>query len=122
MRVLSHAFSLLVLSCLVAAAPAFADEEHQHPAGDPEKLGSVSFPTSCAPAVQKQFQRGVAMMHSFWYEEAERTFNQVAQADPGCAMACVGPPLVPPVEALAEETLPELGSRIGSASSYTVPH
>src|SRR5208282_1959682 len=86
MRVLSHAFVVLLLSSLLAA-PAFADEEHQHPAGDPEKLGSVFFPTSCAPAVQKQFQRGVAMMHSFWYEEAERTFNQVAQGDPGCAMA-----------------------------------
>jgi len=86
MRVLSHAFVVLLLSSLLAAS-AFADEEHQHPAGDPEKLGSVFFPTSCAPAVQKQFQRGVAMMHSFWYEEAERTFNQVAQGDPGCAMA-----------------------------------
>jgi tetratricopeptide (TPR) repeat protein len=89
MRVLLHAFSFLVLSCLVAA-PAFADEEHQHPAGDPEKLGSVSFPISCAPGVHKQFQRGVAMMHSFWYEEAERTFNDVAKADPGCAMAYWG--------------------------------
>ncbi len=72
------------------AAPAVADEEHQHPAGDPEKLGSVSFPISCAPGVQKQFQRGVAMMHSFWYEEAERTFNQVAKNDAGCAMAYWG--------------------------------
>jgi len=27
------------------------------------------------------------MMHSFWYEEAERTFNDVAKTDPGCAMA-----------------------------------
>ncbi|HXP46209.1 MAG TPA: tetratricopeptide repeat protein [Terriglobales bacterium] len=89
MRFFLHALSLLLLSCL-ASIPAVADEEHQHPAGDPEKLGSVSFPTSCAPAVQKQFQRGVAMMHSFWYEEAERTFNQVAQDDPGCAMAYWG--------------------------------
>src|SRR5271167_1145348 len=89
MRVRTHAFIVLLLSSLLAA-PAVADEEHQHPAGDPEKLGSVFFPTSCAPAVQKQFQRGVAMMHSFWYEEAERTFNQVAQGDPGCAMAYWG--------------------------------
>jgi hypothetical protein len=89
MRVLSHVFSLLLLSCLVAA-PAVADEEHQHPAGDPERLGSISFPTSCAPAVQKQFQRGVAMMHSFWYEEAGRAFNDVAKDDPGCAMAYWG--------------------------------
>ena len=84
-----HALSLLLLSCLTSM-PLVADEEHQHPTGDPERLGSVSFPTSCAPAVQKQFQRGVAMLHSFWYEEAERAFNDVATADPGCAMAYWG--------------------------------
>ncbi len=89
MRFLSHVFSLLLLSCLLGA-PVVADEEHQHPAGDPEKLGTVSFSTSCAPAVQKQFLRGVAMLHSFWYEEAERTFNEVAKADPACAMAYWG--------------------------------
>ena len=70
--------------------PLVADEEHQHPAGDPEKLGRVSFSTSCTPAVQKQFQRGVAMLHSFWYEEAERTFNDVARNDPACSMAYWG--------------------------------
>ena len=89
MRLLFHVFSLLLLSCLLSI-PVAADEEHQHPAGDPEKLGTVSFPVSCTPTAQKQFQRGVAVMHSFWYEEAERTFNDVAKADPGCAMAYWG--------------------------------
>jgi len=89
MRILSRAFSLLLLGCLIAA-PAVADEEHHHPAGDPEKLGNVSFSTSCAPQVQKQFQRGVAMLHSFWYEAAEQAFIQVAKDDPGCAMAYWG--------------------------------
>jgi tetratricopeptide (TPR) repeat protein len=89
MRVLSSGFSLLLLGCLLAV-PAAAEQEHEHPAGDPEKLGAVSFSTSCVPAVQKQFQRGVAMLHSFWYEEGERTFNQVAKDDPGCAMAYWG--------------------------------
>ena len=89
MRLLSQAFSLLILTSLTVV-PLIADEGHQHPAGDPEKLGTVSFATSCAPKVQKQFQRSVAMLHSFWYEEAERTFNQVAQEDPGCAMAYWG--------------------------------
>jgi len=79
-------FLLVVLTSFAAVA----DEEHRHPAGDPEKLGTVSFSTSCAPGVQKQFQRGVAMLHSFWYEEAERTFSDVAQADSGCAMAYWG--------------------------------
>jgi tetratricopeptide (TPR) repeat protein len=89
MRFFLHALSLLLLSCLTSM-PAVAEEEHQHPAGDPEKLGTVSFNTSCAPAVQKQFLRGLAMLHSFWYEEAERTFNEVAQKDPTCSMAYWG--------------------------------
>jgi tetratricopeptide (TPR) repeat protein len=89
MRFSSLALGVLLLGWL-ACVPVLADEGHQHPAGDPEKLGTVSFPTSCTPAAQKQFQRGVAMLHSFWYEEAERTFNDVAEADPGCAMAYWG--------------------------------
>ena len=45
---------------------------HHHDAG--EQLGKVSFPISCAPASQKAFDRGVALMHSFEYEEAEAQF------------------------------------------------
>jgi len=89
MRFSSLALGVLLLGWL-ACVPVLADEGHQHPAGDPENLGTVSFPISCAPAAQKQFQRGVAMLHSFWYEEAERVFGEVAKADPGCAMAYWG--------------------------------
>jgi tetratricopeptide (TPR) repeat protein len=53
-------------------------------------LGSVSFPISCAPAVQATFNTGVALLHSFQYQEAEQTFTQVAQQDPQCAMAYWG--------------------------------
>ena len=53
-------------------------------------LGSVSFPISCAPAVQSTFNQGVALLHSFQYQEAEQTFTQVAQQDPQCAMAYWG--------------------------------
>lgn len=60
-------------------------EEHEHPA--PEKLGSVSFPTSCSANVQKEFERGIALLHSFAYSEAEKSFRSVAKADPKCAMA-----------------------------------
>jgi tetratricopeptide (TPR) repeat protein len=64
---------------------------HQHHGGDAdaaiEKFGTVQMPVSCAPAVQKPFERGVALLHSFWYEEAEKQFKAVAEADPGCAMA-----------------------------------
>jgi hypothetical protein len=52
-----------------------------------EKLGAVSFPVSCAPAVHAHFDRGVALLHDFWYEEAQRQFEEIAKADPQCAMA-----------------------------------
>ena len=52
-----------------------------------EKLGKVSFPTSCDPKVQAQFERGVAMLHSYWFINARKTFESVLQQDPGCAMA-----------------------------------
>jgi len=50
-------------------------------------LGEVSFPTSCAPDTQASFDRAVALLHSFWYEAAEAAFLEVAEQDPGCAMA-----------------------------------
>lgn len=75
---------------LLVALSAFAqpdmDESHAHQ-HDPEKLGTVSFPTSCAPAVQKSFERGVALLHSFAYHEAKAQFTDVARQDPKCAMA-----------------------------------
>lgn len=55
-----------------------------------EKLGSVRFPTSCSPAVQPQFERAVALLHSFWFSEGLKAFGEIAQADPGCAMAYWG--------------------------------
>jgi tetratricopeptide (TPR) repeat protein len=52
-----------------------------------ERLGTVSFAVSCAPAVQTSFVRGVALLHDFWYQEAQRQFEQITKADPNCAMA-----------------------------------
>src|SRR3989449_4663073 len=53
----------------------------------PERLGKVNFPTSCSPAVQAQFERAVALQHSFWFAESIKGFNAVAQADPSCGIA-----------------------------------
>jgi hypothetical protein len=75
-----------VYSVLVPAA--FA--QHEHPAGDPTKLGKVSFPVSCDPSVQQQFSSAVAMLHSFWYEKASETFAAIAEKDPTCGMAYWG--------------------------------
>jgi tetratricopeptide (TPR) repeat protein len=52
-----------------------------------ELLGKVSFSVSCSPAVRAPFSRGVALLHDFWYEEAQRQFEQIAKTDPNCAMA-----------------------------------
>src|SRR5207249_3216160 len=55
--------------------------------GDLRAAGKVSFPVSCASSVQSEFSRGVALLHSFFYEEARRVFTSVAERDPKCAMA-----------------------------------
>jgi tetratricopeptide (TPR) repeat protein len=75
-----------VCSVIAPSAPA----QHDHPAGDPTRLGKVSFPVSCDPSVQQQFSSAVAMLHSFWYEKAKETFAAVAEKDPACGMAYWG--------------------------------
>jgi tetratricopeptide (TPR) repeat protein len=65
--------------------------DHAEPTGrPPEKLGKVNFPTSCDPKVQPLFERGVALLHSFWFQEGSKTFNAVLQQDPDCAIAYWG--------------------------------
>lgn len=76
---------LRVLGLLVFISTFGPAQEHRHPA--PEKLGSVSFPISCKPAVQGEFNRGVALLHSFAYDAAVNAFRQVAEQDEACAMA-----------------------------------
>lgn len=83
----------LSILTLLAAAVVPAQQHHRHEAegGDAnavvEKLGAVHMPISCAGSVQAPFERGVALLHSFWYEEALKQFQSVAAADPQCAMA-----------------------------------
>src|SRR5437763_6031570 len=55
--------------------------------GDLRAAGKFHFPISCASSVQFVFSRGVAFLHSFFYEEARRVFTSVAERDPTCAMA-----------------------------------
>ena len=78
----------VLLILLVIFPLSGAQETHNHPA--PEKLGKVSFPVSCTSAVQEQFDRGVALLHSFAYTAAEHAFHGVAEQDPRCAMAYWG--------------------------------
>ncbi len=53
-------------------------------------LGTVRFPTSCDAGVQAEFERGVAMVHSYWFNYAGKTFRAVLEKDPSCAMAYWG--------------------------------
>ena len=77
---------------LALAIPfAHAHDEHGDSRGrPPEQLGKVSFPTSCDPQVQAQFERGVALLHSFWFPEGLKAFGAVAEQDPSCGMAYWG--------------------------------
>jgi tetratricopeptide (TPR) repeat protein len=63
------------------------DMEHHHHSDTPEQLGHVSFPTSCAARSQAPMERGVALLHSFGYTEAQMQFEAIAKDDPTCAMA-----------------------------------
>ncbi len=74
--------------CLVVAlgSVTVADEGH-HEDLTQEQLGSVHFAVSCTSEAQKSFEKGVALLHSFWYEEAEKTFLDIEKQDPKCAMA-----------------------------------
>ena len=78
---------LLVCVCVICAVPVSALDDQMHHHEATEQLGKVSFPISCAPGSQKAFERGIALLHSFGYEEAEQQFVELAQKDPACAMA-----------------------------------
>ncbi|HEX2828640.1 MAG TPA: hypothetical protein VHP37_19960 [Burkholderiales bacterium] len=88
MRKSLYALGLATVTSFAAAA----QHDHDHGAGGrpPEQLGKVSFPTSCSAAVQPQFERGVALLHSFWFGEGLKAFRAVAAQDPACAMAYWG--------------------------------
>ena len=113
---------LLTLLLVVPFSP--AQETHSHPA--PAKLGKVSFPVSCTPAAQAEFNKGVALLHSFAYTAAANTFQKVAELDHRCAMAHWGvamtyfhqlwePPLSPATISIAQNEL-QRARQLGAGS------
>jgi tetratricopeptide (TPR) repeat protein len=80
---------LCIMGVQLATAPAFAQNEHADHAAS-EHLGTVHFPISCSPESQRQFDRAVAMLHSFYYPETIKAFTAIATAEPSCAMAYWG--------------------------------
>jgi tetratricopeptide (TPR) repeat protein len=75
---ISQLLVTLVVACI--GVPPLASAE-------PERLGTVSFPVSCSASVQTDFNRGVALLHDFWYAEAKPQFERILKSDPQCAMA-----------------------------------
>jgi len=78
------AAALLLAAPLAAAAHS---ETAKLAPGDLRPAGKIDFPTSCSKATQGEFNRGAALLHSFFYEEARNIFTKVAAQDPDCAMA-----------------------------------
>ncbi|HEY8793393.1 MAG TPA: hypothetical protein VIM15_00500, partial [Gemmatimonadaceae bacterium] len=83
----------IAATLVLLGAPPFAaySQGYAHPAGAPsEQLGTVHFATSCSPRVAPQFDRAVALLHSFEFGASIRGFNEVLAADSVCAMAYWG--------------------------------
>ena len=66
----------MTITVLISASAAVAHEQ----------FGQVHFPVSCSPAAQQEFDRAVALLHSFWFDVSAKAFAAVTQTDPGCAM------------------------------------
>jgi tetratricopeptide (TPR) repeat protein len=112
---------------LLLSLATFAGAQEMHHHGVPEKLGSVHFPISCAPRLQDQFDRAVALLHSFAYSAAQMEFRSILKADPQCAMAHWGiamtyfhqlwePPIAPGRVASGRNEIQQ-ARRIGTSSA-----
>lgn len=85
---LSLPFFLVAMPTVLAAS--LAAQRAEPSAGDLRRSGTVRFPVTCEAAVAEDFQTAVALLHSFFYDEARRRFEDIARRDPGCAMAWWG--------------------------------
>lgn len=83
LRPLRAVAAALALGALASVPLAAQEHDHAHEG----TLGSVRFPSSCNAAAAPLVERGVAMLHSFWFDRAHRTFTEAGAADPACAMA-----------------------------------
>src|SRR5437762_4357092 len=90
MKTSSTLLACVVAVLIAATTPAVAAQGHVDAQGPTEQLGTVHLANSCAPATAPQFDRGVALLHSFEFGSAIRTFNEVLAADSTCAMAYWG--------------------------------
>jgi tetratricopeptide (TPR) repeat protein len=118
---------LLLVVSIVGLRGSVVAQDHAHVA-----LGRVEFPVSCSADARAEFERAMALLHSFWWAEAGRAFTAVTAADPNCAMAhwgramvarsnwFAGPPSVAAVAAglAAAERGLEIGGRTERERGY----
>ncbi|HUP95150.1 MAG TPA: hypothetical protein VM164_09580 [Burkholderiales bacterium] len=90
MKTTRRALYGLIALCVPMAG--LAHEGHLQTGAPPpsEQLGTVHFANSCSPAVQPQFSRAMALLHSFWANEAAKSFSAMLEQDPSCAIAYWG--------------------------------
>lgn len=84
------AFGLCVILATQAHSAMPSTRAHSSDGPLPVKLGIVKFEISCAPGVRAEFNRGVALLHSFWHDQAFLAFENVESSDPNCAIAYWG--------------------------------
>ena len=77
---------MVVCAFALLSSAAWCDEQHHHALTESE-VGSVHFTTSCDKAVAPDFNRAVALLHSFQYEDTRHAFEEIGRKDPSCAMA-----------------------------------
>jgi tetratricopeptide (TPR) repeat protein len=83
-------FLTALIASLIVVASVWADADPANRTGEPEKLGRVHFKTSCSPEAQKQFERALAMLHSFFFPETVKAFTAIPATDASCAIAYWG--------------------------------
>ena len=88
----SNRTALFLVAFVTAVFAACTTEQQSNLAEQarPGKLGTVHFPSSCSNHAQANFLRGVAALHSFWYEVALDEFRESTTIDPKCMMGYWG--------------------------------
>ena len=87
MRTMRWVVAAIAWTGLILTAAAVPAQVRRAVRENGEGLGNAHLPTSCNQSAQKEFDRGLAMLHSFWYEKAEDAFARALAADRGCAIA-----------------------------------
>jgi hypothetical protein len=81
---------LVTVAAATVSAPLAMGQESEAHSHEIARLGHVTFPVSCRPESRRRFEHAMAVLHSFWWEEGERAFSAVLEADSACAMAYWG--------------------------------